>query len=76
MKQVSIGDMFTAGEIKRCLHIWNEDRAHFHRRVLDEVVLGVMPRINKKLGQENDADYIAYTLEFALMTLDPMVPKP
>jgi hypothetical protein len=34
--------------------------------VLKEIINPNMERINTKLGQENDADYLAYAVEFAV----------
>jgi hypothetical protein len=60
---MALSELFNELEIARATRIWNTDRAHFHARCRDEVVVPAMPRINKVTGQENDADYMAYMLE-------------
>lgn len=67
MKSVTITDFLTAGEIKKCIAMWERDRGNFHQRVLDEIVKPNMARINEKLGQDNVPGFIAYAIEYALM---------
>lgn len=66
MKTVQMQDFLTGTEIRAAWKIFDKDRIHFHKRVLDEVILPNMPRINKALGQDNDAQYLAYAVEYAL----------
>jgi hypothetical protein len=63
-RNVTLPDFLTPKEIRTALRLWNTDRANFHRRVLDEIVSPAMQDINRKLGQENSPDYIAYAIEY------------
>ncbi len=64
MKSASLPDFLTAAQIKQASQIWLNDHSHFHDRVLAEIVTPAMPEINRKLGQENDAGFIAYAIEY------------
>lgn len=68
-KSFTVGELFTEIEIKRAVLIWKTDRTNFHRRAVTEIVEPVLPRINKTTGQENDARYLAYMLEFVVLTV-------
>ena len=70
MRSLRIGDLFTEREIRRALRIWQGDRAHFHARVLREIVEPNMARINTTTGQENVPGYLAYVLEYTIMLMD------
>lgn len=63
-----IGEIFTVEEIKKALAIWSTDRTNFHRRALAEIVEPAMDRINETTGQENDARYLAYALQFVVVS--------
>lgn len=71
MKNVALGDLFTDVQIDRALVIWRTDREHFHARVLSEVVEPAMAQINANTGQENDASYMAYMLEYVFSQAEP-----
>lgn len=60
----TLPDILTPEQIRAAIKIWNNDRANFHRRVLDEIVIPAMPEINRRLGQENVPGYIAYVIEY------------
>lgn len=64
-KMIPIGQVLTEAQIVAALRIWRRDRKVFHRRVADEIIRPALPEINRKLGQENSADYLAYALEYA-----------
>lgn len=68
-KYVRLGDFLTGDEINECIRLWRADREHFHRNVIAQVLAPAMEAINRKLKQENDARYLAYVIEFALMEL-------
>src|ERR1044071_2345876 len=63
MREITLPDFLTEDEIRQCKNLWHSDRLHFHDRVLAEVVQPNMQRINKQLGQENDASYLSYAIE-------------
>lgn len=66
VKRVTLGDFLTDGEIRQCVAIYRTDRDNFHKRVLKEVINPNMERIDIALGQENDADYLAYCVQYAI----------
>jgi hypothetical protein len=63
---VTIQDFLTPLQIRTCIRLWNTDRANFHKRVLAEIVEPNMAEINRRLGQENIAGYIAYAIEHVM----------
>jgi hypothetical protein len=67
-KTVTIGQFLTAEEIKTATELYATCRPGTFASVLTEnVILPNIERINKALGQENDARYLAYMVEYALM---------
>ena len=66
MKSITIADFLTEAEISQAVRMWTEDPRTFHKRVLTEILEPNMARINKALGQENDASYLAYMLEYVI----------
>lgn len=65
-----ISDFLTVVQVQSCIRLWRSDREHFHKRVLAEIVEPNMAEINRKLGQENDAGYLAYAVEYIMMRSD------
>lgn len=61
MKTVKLGDLFTEEELHEAEAIGSD-----HARLRDEIVAPAIERINGVTGQENDADYLAYALEYAI----------
>lgn len=68
--RVKISDLFTEQEVRAALKIWRTDRRRFHDRVSVEIVQPALDRINEATGQENDASFFAYALEFILGSLE------
>jgi len=69
---VNLAMIFSREEISGIERLWvqcNQEGKYlqFHANCLKIFVEPAMERINKITGQENDADYIAYAIEFALM---------
>lgn len=64
MPSAALSDFLTPREIRTAIRLWRTDRANFHRRVRDEVVRPAMPEIDRKLGQKNSPDFIAYAIEY------------
>jgi hypothetical protein len=60
---VTLTDFLTPDEIRAALLIWVTDQCNFRSRVLAEVIVPALPEINRKLGQENVAAFIAYVVE-------------
>lgn len=69
-KTITLGDFLVDSEIKQAIEIYQTDLHNFHKRVVNEIILPVIDRINRDLGQENDADYLAFIVEFAF-TFNP-----
>lgn len=67
-KMMSVTDFLTAEEIDRAIRLYGETlgKGIFATRCAAEIIAPVLPRINEKLGQENDAKYLAYAVEYAL----------
>ena len=66
-KSISIGQLFTASELDAAAKLYDECRpGEFNKRVVAQIVEPALPRINEVTGQENDARYWGYALEYAL----------
>jgi len=61
MKTVTIGDVLTNEQLELCRALYPD-----HQRIRDEVIKPNMEAINRNLGQENDADYLAYAIIYAI----------
>jgi hypothetical protein len=68
-KMVALPDFLTEQEIVEAMVLWRDHRVDgtFHVRVMREILLPNMDRINAALGQENSADYLAYAIEHVMM---------
>lgn len=70
MKTVSLPDFLTPAEIEKAASMYNQKsylEGTYARKVRDEIILPNLQRINKSLGQENDALYLAYVVEYVMM---------
>lgn len=68
MKTVQVGDLFTEDEIAQATVLWWHVEDHrFARLCATLIVEPILPRINAKTGQENDALYLAYMLQCVIM---------
>lgn len=63
---MKLGDIFTVEEFGRAVKIARDKPNNLHHRLRDEIVLPALPRINAATGQENNADYFAYLLEYVV----------
>jgi len=59
VKTVKLGDMLTDAQIDRCRVLYPD-----RKRIRDEVITPNMEAINRRLGQENDADYLSYAIVY------------
>ena len=67
-RTITLGELFTDAEIERAKALYLRCApGTFARTAAEEVVTSAIPRINRVTGQENDAKYWAYQLEFAFM---------
>jgi hypothetical protein len=66
----NLGDLFTLDEIKRARELYTKcSPGTFNKRVVEEIVRPIMPRINRATGQENDERYMGYLLEYVISQL-------
>ena len=67
-RQITITDFLTDTEIERARQLYRKwkDSGQFADRVAAELIQPNMKRINRQLGQENDAKYLAYAVEYVL----------
>ncbi len=67
-RTIALSDVLTPSEIARARALYREQSDEtFNTRVVRELIAPNMARINKALGQENDARYIGYAVEYCLM---------
>jgi hypothetical protein len=69
-KSVSIGDFLTEAQIHECTRLYGLKgrfgSGWLHGAIRDDVIAPNMVEIDRKLGQENNADYLAYAVEHVL----------
>lgn len=66
MKTITVGQFLTDQEIAKAIKIFREDHSNFHERVRTEIIEPNIGRINAALGQDNDARYLTYAVEYAM----------
>jgi hypothetical protein len=68
---LTLDQVFTVIELNRALALYRECQRdtgkRFNTLCAEEIVSPVLDRINQTTGQENDANYLAYAIEFALI---------
>lgn len=62
MESYRLDELFTEDEIKMLLDIYRTSRSH---AAMVQAVMPLMEKINDVTGQDNDASYIAYALEYS-----------
>jgi hypothetical protein len=71
MQYTTIDQFLTDSEIRLAEKLWQQYRldgtGQFATAVREQVIEPNMDRINRRLGQENDARYLAYAVEYALL---------
>lgn len=72
MKTMRVSDFLTDAEIEKAVDLYQRlyraDLTHrFAQEAAETIIAPVMDRINRTVGQENDAKYLAYALEYAIM---------
>lgn len=67
-KTVAIGDFLTREQSELVVKLWGECKSGrlFRAAVVEKVIVPNLAEINRKLGQENDARFLAYAVEYAL----------
>lgn len=68
-KTLTLRDFLTPAQIRVVIRLWHTktNSTAFRCLVVEQVLKPAMPLINEKLGQENDARYLAYAVEYAMM---------
>jgi len=56
-KTITLGDFITRDQMQKCIELYPDSSA-----ICEQVVKPNMDEINRKLGQDNDARYIAYLI--------------
>jgi hypothetical protein len=69
-KMVAVTDFLTRAQIAKARKIIAHNNPP-HAELLKQIVLPNMAQIDRKLGQENDPDYIAYAIEYAVSAIVP-----
>lgn len=64
MKQITIKDFMTDEMVDKAIHLYRT--SHSRHLALVGLLKPHMADINRKLGQENDVDYLAYAVEYAI----------
>lgn len=61
MKVMKLGDFLTDEQLHRCADLYPN-----REMIRDQIIKPNLAAINRKLGQENDADYLAYAIVYAI----------
>lgn len=73
MKKARIEDFLTPSQIRLAKRVRDKavkDGRRVAHAIADEVIRPNMKEINRKLGQENDAVYLAYAVEYILSVME------
>lgn len=60
MKKLSVLDFLTEKEFEQCIRMNNKDD------IEKNIIKPNLTRINEKLGQENDSNYLAYAVMYVI----------
>lgn len=64
---MTLDEILTPEEIDAAIRLYKATPPpRFARACADAIIGPVLPRINKKTGQENDARYLAYCVEYVV----------
>ena len=65
MKQMSLPDFLTEAQIQEAWKLYQTaESGTFATKCAEKIITPNLAAINKKLGQSNDARYLAYTCEY------------
>lgn len=67
MKYITVDEFLTKEQAMLAITIYNRKPTNLHKELVEQVIRPNMVEINRKLGQENDPDYLAYALEYGLV---------
>ncbi len=62
MRTVTLPDFLTEAQIKKATELYPN-----REEIREQVIKPNMTEINRKLGQENDPDYLAYAVVYVIM---------
>ena len=71
LQTMPLGELFTKQEIKRAVTLFSTSPKSFHRDCTEQIVRPALERINRVTGQNNDENYLAYVLEYAVQKHTP-----
>ena len=69
MKTVTLAEMLTDAQLDQCRAIYPD-----RKRIRDEVIRPNLAEINRRLGQENDLDYLSFAIVYAIDTSEEKEP--
>lgn len=61
MKTVKLSDFLTDEQLRHCAGLYPN-----RETIRDKIIKPNLAAINRNLGQENDADYLAYAIVYAI----------
>jgi hypothetical protein len=68
MKKIGISDFLTVDEVVAAIKLYKSaQEGTFAHKCANEIITPVLPRINKKLGQDNHPLFLAYMVEYVFM---------
>jgi hypothetical protein len=67
MKTITLSQFLTDEQIDHAIRLFEEDGIDSRRKIQTEVIEPNMAVINEKIGQENDAGYLAFAVVHMLM---------
>ncbi len=70
-RAVTLPDILTASQIALAASLYKAHGMDAVAKIQSQVVGPNMPAINEKLGQENDARYLAYAVVYLLSQEEP-----
>lgn len=60
-KMVKLPDFLTHEQIRKCVRLYPD-----RKKIRDEVIIPNMAEISRKLGQENDPDYLSFAIVYVI----------
>lgn len=69
-RTITMGDFLLPAEIELVIEMFKEHKPGFAQRVCDLIIAPNMVRIDRALGQTNDAKYLGYACEFICMNAE------
>ena len=67
-EEINLLELFDKATIEKAMKVKLNRGTPTHKEFL-KIITPLMPEINRKLGQENNPGYMAYALEFLVLTI-------